>query len=90
MDGNSYGTTVDGGASGQGNIFKITSTGEITSIYDFCSKPKCADGGIEAAFTVESDKYIATTVPPGATTGVGSVLTPSGILNSSPQFVVAK
>lgn len=46
--------------------------------------------GVEAAFTVESDTYIKATVPTGATTGVVSVVTPSGTLNSNPQFVVVK
>lgn len=46
--------------------------------------------GIAARFTVESDTYIRATVPAGATTGVVSVVTPSGTLDSSPQFVVVK
>lgn len=46
--------------------------------------------GVEAAFTVESDTYIKAAVPTGATTGMVSVVTPSGTLNSTPQFVVSK
>ncbi len=46
--------------------------------------------GVPAGFTVESDTYIRATVPKGATTGVVSVVTPTGTLNSSPQFVVAE
>jgi uncharacterized repeat protein (TIGR03803 family) len=46
--------------------------------------------GVAAAFTVESDTYIKATVPKGATTGTVSVVTPSGTLNSNPQFVVTK
>jgi uncharacterized repeat protein (TIGR03803 family) len=46
--------------------------------------------GVAAAFTVESDTYIKATVPGGATTGAVSVATPSGTLNSNPQFVVTK
>ena len=46
--------------------------------------------GVQAAFTVESDTYIKATVPAGATTGIVSVVTPSGKLNSNPQFVVTK
>ncbi len=46
--------------------------------------------GVAAVFTVESDTYIKATVPQGATTGTVSVVTPSGTLNSNPQFVVAK
>jgi len=46
--------------------------------------------GVAAEFTVESDTYIKATVPAGATTGAVSVVTPSGVLNSNPQFVVTK
>jgi uncharacterized repeat protein (TIGR03803 family) len=46
--------------------------------------------GVEADFTVESDTYIKATVPAGASTGVVSVVTPSGTLNSNPQFVVSR
>ena len=46
--------------------------------------------GVQANFTVESDTYIKATVPKGATTGTVSVVTPSGTLNSNPQFVVTK
>jgi len=46
--------------------------------------------GVSAAFTVESDTYIKATVPQGATTGAVSVVTPSGTLKSTPQFVVTK
>ncbi len=46
--------------------------------------------GVDADFTVESDTYIKATVPAGATTGAVSVVTPTGRLNSNPQFVVVK
>lgn len=46
--------------------------------------------GVKASFTVESDIYIKATVPTGAKTGTVSVVTPTGTLNSNPQFVVTK
>ena len=46
--------------------------------------------GVAAKFTVESDTYIKATVPKGATTGTVSVVTPSGTLDSYPQFLVSK
>lgn len=46
--------------------------------------------GKSAAFQVVSDTEITATVPSGATTGKVSVVTPSGTLNSNPQFVVTK
>jgi uncharacterized repeat protein (TIGR03803 family) len=43
-DGNFYGTTFEGGAYSQGNVFRVTPTGKLNSIYSFCSQPNCADG----------------------------------------------
>jgi hypothetical protein len=45
---------------------------------------------VAAKFTVESDTYIKATVPKGATTGTVFVVTPSGTLDSYPQFLVSK
>jgi len=46
--------------------------------------------GVPAEFKVEKDSFIRATVPEGTTTGTVSVVTPSGTLNSNPQFVVTK
>jgi uncharacterized repeat protein (TIGR03803 family) len=46
-DGNFYGTTTDGGASGGfygGTVFKITQAGTLTTLYSFCSQTDCTDG----------------------------------------------
>jgi uncharacterized repeat protein (TIGR03803 family) len=43
-DGNFYGTTFSGGVGG-GTVFKITSTGKLTTLYTFCAPSNdCADG----------------------------------------------
>jgi uncharacterized repeat protein (TIGR03803 family) len=44
-DGNFYGTTWGGGANSSGTVFKITPAGSLTTLYNFCSQPNCADGG---------------------------------------------
>jgi hypothetical protein len=49
-----------------------------------------AFNSVAAEFTVKSDTFMTATVPTGATTGTVSVVTPSGTLESNPQFVVAK
>jgi len=56
-DGNIYGTTVGGGNSaGGGTIFKITPQGVLTTLYNFCSQPNCADGASpEAALIQDTD-----------------------------------
>ena len=50
-DENFYGTTQIGGINGAlcgslgcGVVFKITSSGQITVLHDFCSQPECGDG----------------------------------------------
>ena len=46
LDGNFYGTTSAGGANnGYGTVYRMTPTGDLTTIYSFCSKPVCSDGG---------------------------------------------
>jgi uncharacterized repeat protein (TIGR03803 family) len=45
--GDFYGTTSIDGANGAGNfgtVFKITALGALTTLYNFCSQPNCADG----------------------------------------------
>ena len=43
-DGNFYGSTYAGGANSKGTIFKITTTGTLTTLYAFCPVAGCADG----------------------------------------------
>jgi uncharacterized repeat protein (TIGR03803 family) len=49
--GNLFGTTSAGGPvsgcdmANCGTIFKITPGGKLTTLYNFCSEPNCADGG---------------------------------------------
>jgi uncharacterized repeat protein (TIGR03803 family) len=44
-DGNFYGTAVTAGANGDwGAIFRMTPTGDVTTIYSFCSQANCTDG----------------------------------------------
>jgi len=44
LDGNFYGTTYEGGANSDGTIFKITRSGVLTTLYNFCSQTGCTDG----------------------------------------------
>jgi uncharacterized repeat protein (TIGR03803 family) len=45
-DGHFYGTTSQLGPYNAGAIFRITAAGQITVLYDFCSKANCADGAV--------------------------------------------
>jgi len=42
--GNLYGTTFDGGAYGDGVVFKLTPAGKETVLYSFCAQSDCSDG----------------------------------------------
>src|SRR5579872_5808400 len=41
-DGNFYGAGAT--SNFNGGIFRMTPTGEISTVYSFCSQPNCADG----------------------------------------------
>jgi len=53
IDGNYYGTTEEGGTGsckiGCGTIFRITSTGSLSTLYNFCESPNCLDGSYPIA-----------------------------------------
>jgi uncharacterized repeat protein (TIGR03803 family) len=44
FDGNLYGTTFYGGLNNQGTVFKVTTSGTLTILYNFCTQANCADG----------------------------------------------
>ena len=43
-DGMLYGTTTTGGANDGGTVFKITYSGGLTTLYNFCAQTDCTDG----------------------------------------------
>ncbi len=45
-DGNLYGVSAYGGTYGNGTVFKVTTSGALTTLYSFCSQgtPLCPDG----------------------------------------------
>jgi uncharacterized repeat protein (TIGR03803 family) len=43
-DGNLYGVGGGGGKFGEGFVYKLTPQGTLSSLYDFCALPNCADG----------------------------------------------
>jgi uncharacterized repeat protein (TIGR03803 family) len=54
-DGNFYGTTQGRGAHLDGTIFKITPSGTLTTLHNFCSETNCADGFISYGLVQASD-----------------------------------
>ena len=89
-DGDLYGTTVLGGASDYGTVFKITPGGTLTSLYSFCAAGfSCADGGYPHAGLVQATdgNFYGTTFQGGAYGG-GTVfkITAAGTLTTLHSF----
>jgi uncharacterized repeat protein (TIGR03803 family) len=58
-DGNLYGSTTGGGSSsycggGCGTVFRASPQGAVTTLYNFCSQPNCADGTFPVAAMVQA------------------------------------
>ncbi len=94
-DGNLYGTTISGGATGSGTIFKITPDGKLTTLYNLCSQAGCADGSKPGAalFQATNGSLYGTTYSGGAIStscpaGCGTVfrITTSGKLTTLYDF----
>jgi uncharacterized repeat protein (TIGR03803 family) len=84
-DGNFYGTTLQGGATNNGTIFKITPTGTLTTLYSFGG----ADGsGPYAGLLQASDGNFYGTTSEGGANNKGTVftITSSGTLTTLYNF----
>ncbi len=95
-DGDFYGTTEGGGATGYGTLFKITPSGTLRTLHSFCSQSRCTDGANPEAAPIQAangDLY-GTTLNGGtncAPTGCGTVfkMTPSGVFTTLYSFCSA-
>jgi uncharacterized repeat protein (TIGR03803 family) len=88
-DGNFYGTTNAGGAYGRGTVFKITTGGQLTTLYSFCSLQNCLDGSTPYAGLVQAtDGNFYGTTSGGGIYGQGMVfkITPGGLLTPLHSF----
>ena len=88
-NGDLYGTTIVGGTNGLGNVYEITPTGGLTTIYDFCSQSNCSDGYLPyGGLTLGTDGNFYGTTSGGGTNFAGTVyqITPSGTLTTLYSF----
>jgi uncharacterized repeat protein (TIGR03803 family) len=91
-DGYLYGTTRNGGAKNQGTVFKITPSGTLTTIYNFCTVgtfPYCTDGASPWAGLMQGQdgNFYGTTVGGGwRDSGIVFKITPTGDLTTLYQF----
>lgn len=73
-NGDLYGTTSSGGSHGFGTIFRITLTGTLTTVYDFCSQANCADGEQVTNPLIEArNGKLYGVAPYGGANGAGTV-----------------
>jgi uncharacterized repeat protein (TIGR03803 family) len=97
-DGNFYGTTWGGGSAGPyncgdnyscGTVFKISTTGTLTSLYSFCVSLPCLTGGAPyAALMQASDRNFYGTASQGGNLDFGTVfkMTNSGMVTALHSF----
>lgn len=88
-DGDFYGETYGGGAMGDGTVFKISSSGQLTTLHSFCSQTACADGAMPQSALVEASdgNFYGTTVTGGAhSQGTVFRITPGGVLTTLYSF----
>src|ERR1017187_6069622 len=88
-NGDLYGTTNGGGASGYGTVFKITPGGTLTTLYSFCSQTNCTDGVEPFAGLVQAangDIYGTTSAAQTSAGGTVFKITAGGTLTTLYSF----
>jgi uncharacterized repeat protein (TIGR03803 family) len=89
-NGEFYGTTVLGGAYGEGTIFKITAAGNLTTVYSFCILGyPCTDGSNPSAGLIQApNREFYGTAFWGGANNFGTVfkITASGTLTTLYSF----
>lgn len=101
VDGNLYGTTETGGnsnslcpsggtlGSGCGSVFKVTPTGQLTTLYEFCSLANCSDGAVPLGsllLATNGNFYGVTSAGGAANHGTVFEVTPTGTLTTLYSF----
>ena len=88
-DGNFYGTTFGGGASGNGVVYKLTPSGTLTVLYSFCSQSGCLDGAQPQGTLIQATdgNFYGTTLAGGLNVNGGNngtifKITPGGTLTT--------
>jgi uncharacterized repeat protein (TIGR03803 family) len=87
-DGSFYGTTVEGGAYGLGTVFKITSSGTLTSLYSFAGTSGHVGANPMAGLVQGSDGSLYGTTNTGGGAGDGTIfkITPAGNFTKLTEF----
>jgi uncharacterized repeat protein (TIGR03803 family) len=95
-DGNFYGTAHNGGTHGWGSVFRVTPSGSVTVLYNFCAQTSCADGAVPGPIILATDGNFygvtsaggnfcsPTSNPPGC--GTAFKISPKGAFNVIHSF----
>ena len=89
QDGSLYSTIVSNGAKNAGSVFKMTTGGQYTLLYNFCSQTGCADGSYPfSGVSLGADGNLWGTTSGGGTKAAGTIfkITPSGTLTKMYDF----
>ena len=89
VSGNFYGTTLYGGAYGNGTVFEITAGGTLTTIYSFCAQRSCSDGSEPTNLMQSADgNFYGTTLHGGGGSWTGTIfeITAAGTLTTIHKF----
>ena len=84
-----YGTTSASGAYLSGTLFKITPSGTLTNLHDFCTPPHCTDGAYpHGTLVLSGDGNFYGTTSGGGRFSAGTVfsITPSGSFTALYSF----
>ena len=84
-----YSTISNDGAKNVGTVYKITTAGTLTTVYNFCSLTSCADGSYpQGGVTLGFDGNFYGTTQGGGTHAAGTVfkVTPAGTLTTLWNF----
>lgn len=91
FDGSLYGTTSEGGTNYFGTIFKISITGQFTTLYDFCDQYSCTEGFAPSWLVPGSDGNLYGESE-SSVSGPGAIyrMTPTGTITTLHDFTYAQ
>jgi uncharacterized repeat protein (TIGR03803 family) len=82
IDGNFYGTALNGGTGNNGEVFKITPTGTLTVLYDFAGQPDAQNPHDALAQDPSGNLYGSTST--GGSAGYGAIYKIANSVAGSP------
>jgi uncharacterized repeat protein (TIGR03803 family) len=78
-DGNFYGGTAYGGTHSGGTIFRITTAGVRSTVYNFCAQANCSDGAISSGLVQSAaGTFFGTTLQGGNAGSDGTIFRSAG------------